>query len=236
MQAHDGVRLLTGRKERVPHATEDRRQPHPGRELREAHGLVATIRIRTDLTRRDLDVGQPGQLQRDDPLGMGRSPHLHVPVVERPQAGQSKRRVLRPRVHGPAEPRHERGEAEGGPDAAPVHVDHSRLNVVTPRPHLLEARRVHAPLVLRSAHHGVEPDVGVEVSSKTHAWAPFSNSTTLGAPPCRPEGKRPSNMSAGSIRWSSTEMIGTLIGRGSGSGSSVALPSTYSVSTAPTRT
>ena len=75
-----------------------------GRELGEAHRLEAPCRVGPDLGRRDVDVGQPGQLQRDDALGVGPGPDLEVPVVERAQAGQPEVRVLRPGVHGAAEP------------------------------------------------------------------------------------------------------------------------------------
>ena len=55
------------------------------------------------------------------------------------------------------------------------------------------------------------------------SW-PSSVSTTRGARSASFRGRRPSKVSGGSIRWSSTEINVKCTGRGSGSGSSVANP------------
>src|SRR4029077_5974120 len=86
------------------------------------------------------------------------------PVVERTHAGQPEVLVLGARIDGAAEAGDQRGEAQGGPDARPFHVGDARPDIEPARPHLVESRRVHAPLVLRAADYRVEPDVRVEVA------------------------------------------------------------------------
>ena len=139
-------------------------------------GKLTALKPRAALARTSAaataDVGQPGQLQRDDALGVRARPHLEVPVVEGAQAGQAEVLVLRPRVDGAAEARHERGEAQGGPDAGPVHVRDAGLDVEAARAHLVEAGRLHAPLLPGPPHHGVEPDVGVAVALEDPALRP----------------------------------------------------------------
>ena len=54
--------------------------------------------------------------------------------------------------------------------------------------------------------------------SNSHTSWPRSSTTIRGARSCSAAGRRPSNMSAGSTRWSSTEMIVARTSRGSGSG------------------
>ena len=164
VQADDGVGLLAGGEEGVPGAAEDGGQVQPRRELREADRLEPAGRVGPHLRRGDVDVGQPRQLQRDDALGPVGRPHVDVPVVEGAQAGQAELLVLGPRVDGTAEARDERGEAERGPDAGPVHVLDAGGDVEAARAHLVEAGRVHAPLVAGPADDRVQADVGVAVA------------------------------------------------------------------------
>ena len=66
----------------------------------------------------------------------------------------------------------------------------------------------------------LRPMFGYSASSNAHAWFPPSSSTTRGARSARCAGIRPSKRSAGSMRWSSTEITVNGRGRVSGSGSS----------------
>ena len=67
--------------------------------------------------------------------------------------------------------------------------------------------------------HGVQPDVGVAVPLEDPALRRRRRPRRpRGAPPCSAAGRRPSKRSGGSMRWSSTEMTGTRIGRGLGVG------------------
>ena len=66
---------------------------------------------------------------------------------------------LAAREHRAREPGDERREAERRPDAGEVHVGDAGVDVPAALAHLVEARRLHAPLVLRPADHRVEPDV-----------------------------------------------------------------------------
>ncbi len=84
-----------------------------------------------------------------------------MPVVEGTQAGQAQLRVGGPGVDGTAEARDERGETERSPDPGPIHVGDALVDVEAPGAHLIESSRLHAPLGLGAADHGVEPDIGV---------------------------------------------------------------------------
>ena len=137
-------------------------------------------------------------------------------------AGQPELGVGRPGEHRTAESGDQGREAQRGPDARSVHVGHPGLDVEAARTHLVEARRLHAPLVPGPPDHRVEADVRIEAAlvlpglgAAVELDAPWG--AAAGAGP----GIRPSNRSGGSIRWSSTEMIGTITGRGSGSASKV---------------
>ena len=150
-------------------------------------GKLTALKPRAALARTSAaatrDVLQPRQLQGDDALGMRTRPLLEVPVVEGAQAGQTELGVLGPRVDGAAEARDQRREAEGGPDPGPVHVLDASLDVEAARTHLVEAGRLHAPLVAGAPDHGVEADVGVAVALEDPRLASRR--------PARPPGARP---------------------------------------------
>ena len=191
-------------------------------------GKLTALKPRAALARTSdaatLDVGQPGQLQGDDAVGVRPRPHLQVPVVEGAQAGEAELLVRRPRVDRTAEPRHERGKAQRGPDAGAVHVENAGVDVEAAGPHFVEAGRLHAPLGTWAPHDGVETDVGIVLPLEDPALRPVLLLDDAAAPPGRGRpGRRCSNRSGGSIRWSSTEITGIRMGLGSGSGSRVAL-------------
>ena len=91
-------------------------RPQLGRELGKAHRLEAPRGVAPHLVGGHGDIGQVGQLQRDDPFGIGAGPDVVVPVVEGPQTGQAQilvprpasrptRRTLRPATGSTARPR-----------------------------------------------------------------------------------------------------------------------------------
>jgi hypothetical protein len=62
----------------------------------------------------------------------------------------------------PANPAMSDGK-QARPDAGEVHVGDAGVDVPASLAHLVEARGIHRPLVLRTADHRVQPDVGEEV-------------------------------------------------------------------------
>ncbi len=161
VEADHGLGLLARGEQRIPVLGEDRRQSELGGELGEAHRLEAALGVAVDLVGPDADIGEPRQLQRDDPLGMSARPDLEMPVVPGAETGQAEFGILGAVEHRPAESRDERGEAERRPHPVQVHIRHTGVDVVAARPHLLEAGRIHAPFLARSADDRVEADVRV---------------------------------------------------------------------------
>ena len=113
------------------------------------------------LGRSHLHVGQPGQLEGDDPVGVGPGPDLVMPLVPGPQAGQPQLGIVGLDEHRATEAGHQGREAQGRPYAVQVHVRHPGPDVEAPRTHVLEPGRVHAPGLLRAADDGVEADVRI---------------------------------------------------------------------------
>ena len=132
------------------------------RVLGEADGLEAARRVGADVGGRDLGIVQPGELQRDDAVGVRPGPLVDVPVVPRAQRGEPELLVLALGEDRAREPGDERREAQRRVDAVEVHVGDARLDVVATAAHLVEARRLHAPLGLGPAGDRVEPDLRVE--------------------------------------------------------------------------
>ena len=104
---------------------------------------------------------------------------------------------------------------------AAVHVGDAGLDVEAPGPHLVEARRLHRPLVTGPPDDGVEPDVRVEVALVDPGLRAPVGLDEGRRSSARSVGIRPSNRSAGSIRWSSTEITPNRRDLVSGSGRSV---------------
>src|SRR4051794_15870577 len=90
METDDRLRLLARLHQRIPVAAVERWEPELLGRLAERDGLVATGGVLADLLGRDLRVEQPGELTRDDAIGIGLSPLLEQPVVPRPHDGQAE--------------------------------------------------------------------------------------------------------------------------------------------------
>ena len=93
---------------------------------------------------RQLGVGQIGDPERHDPLGMRRVPLFEEPVVPGAHAGQPEVTVRAREEDTAAEAGDLRGEVDRGPDAVDVHVAHPGLDVVAAGPHLVEAEGLEA--------------------------------------------------------------------------------------------
>ena len=152
-------------------------------------GKLTALKPRAALARTSaaasVHVGQPGELQGDDAVRVRVRPHLEVPVVEGPQAGEPEILVRRPRVDRTAEARDEGREAQRRPDAGAVHVEDAGVDVEAAGPHFVEAGRLHAPLRPRSTDDGVEPDVGIAASPRRPSSGSRLPARRRGAPPAR---------------------------------------------------
>ena len=151
--------LLARAEQRIPVVGVHRRQPEVVHALGERDRLEAALGVAPHVGGRDLGIAQPHELQRDHALRVRAGPHLVVPVVPRAHAREPELGVVAARERDAGEPGDERREAEARPDAGDVHVGDAGVDVPAALAHLVEARRFHRPLVLRTADHRVEPDV-----------------------------------------------------------------------------
>ena len=105
VEAHDGVGLLARREQRVPVVGVHRRQPEVVGFSGKLTALKPARRVAAHLLGRDVRVAQPGDLQRDDPLGVRARPHVVVPVVPRAHAREPELLVVGcARTSSPANP------------------------------------------------------------------------------------------------------------------------------------
>ena len=141
-----------------------------------------------------------------------------------PQRGEAEVAILALGEDRAREAGDQRREAERGEHPVDIHVVHAGFDVVATAPHLVEARRLHAPLRLRPPRDRVEADLRIEVVLVDPGFAAVVERDDLRARgPATPRGAGPRSSAAGSMRWSSTEMIVKSRTRGSGSGRNVAV-------------
>ena len=100
----------------------------------------------------------------------------------------------------PAKPGDQRREAQTRVHAVEIHVADAGLDVVTAAPHLVEARRLHAPLFFGPTGDRVEPDLRVQVVFVDPGFAAVLEGDDLGRVLGEVAGMRPSKRSAGSMR------------------------------------
>ena len=163
MLADDGVGVGARAHHRVPRVVEDRREADLVRALGERHRHDTTIRVATDLGRGLLGVGEVGDAERDQPVWVLLPPLLDHPVVVRAGRCIAELRILRGRVHPPAETGDHRREVDRGPDAAEVHVLHALVDVVATGPHLVEAERLESVAARSPAGDGVHAGLVVRI-------------------------------------------------------------------------
>ena len=98
MQAQHRAGLLARGHERVPVAGVQRREPEPLGKLGERHRGESPLGVRPYFCGALDRIEQPGELERDDPLGVGARPLFEVPVVGRPDHGPGQLRVAHPEL------------------------------------------------------------------------------------------------------------------------------------------
>ena len=154
----DGLRLGAGPEERVPvvvgvvHAG----QAEERRDLAEADGAHAALRVAPHLVRRQLGVPQRDEAQRDEPAARVGAPLLDHPVVVGLHAEQPELPVLG-LGEGLAAEAGERREAQRRLDVVGVHVLEPGLHLVGARAHLLVGDALHGHLVAGHPHGRVHP-------------------------------------------------------------------------------
>ena len=156
-----------------------------------------THRVATDFFGGGVRVGEPRDLQWDDPAGTRSRPHFVMPVVPGADTRQAELRIVGTCEHGAGEPGHHRREAERCGDAPEVHVAHARVDVVRARPHVVEARRLERPLVTRSTDDRVEAHVGDELRFE----APHLTAGLVLDDPGRAVGERVREPPLEHVRW-----------------------------------
>ncbi len=132
--------------------------------LRQGHRAEAARRIAPDLLRAELGVGEVGDAQGDDAVGVGRVPRLEVPVVERAHEGEAERRVRGVREQGSGEAGDHGREVQRRPGPVDVHVLDALVYLVAARANLLEADGLRQPVLAWTPRRGREPDLMVELS------------------------------------------------------------------------
>ncbi len=104
VQADDRLGLFACGEERVPRTGVQAGQTALGRQLREADRFEAAIGVAPEFLCGELRVGEPGQLQRDDPVGVGAGPDVEMPVVPGAQDGEAELGVVAFQKMVPAKP------------------------------------------------------------------------------------------------------------------------------------
>ncbi len=99
-------------------------------------------------------VPDGGDGHGDEPGRVGGAPLVQVPVVVGTDEGERQVEIVAQK--GPGRERGEAREVHGGEHTARVHVLHPLVDVVTARPHLVEALRLEPVLLLGSPGDGVE--------------------------------------------------------------------------------
>ena len=92
MQADHGVGLRARAMTGSQYSDEDRREADAVRTLGHAHGHEAALGVAADLGRGLLGVGEVGDAERDEPVGVLLPPLLVHPVVVRTRAPRSRAR------------------------------------------------------------------------------------------------------------------------------------------------
>ena len=152
---HDGVPVRP-----VP----QRGQPDLVGPLGEGDRREAALGVAADLGRGERGVGQVGDPERHDALGVRRVPLLEEPVVPGPDAGEAEVAVLRVEEDAAAEARDHGREVHRGPHAVDVHVAHPGLDVVAAGTHLVEAERLQAVRLGAPSGHRVHAHLGVALA------------------------------------------------------------------------
>ena len=85
-------------------------------------------------------------------------------------------------------------------------MSRTRVDVVATEPHVFEAGRLHPPVLLGPTDNRVQPDLEVDLAVELPDLVTLDRLDDLRRELLEASGRRPSNMSGGSTRWSSTEI------------------------------
>ena len=167
----------------------------------------AARRVAADLGGAELGVGEERDAHRDDAVGVRRVPLVEEPVVPRLRHREPELGVGAAREHRAAEAGDLRREVHRRPHAVDVHVADAGVDVVATGPHLVEAGRLDLPVLALAADDRVQPDLEEDLAVELPDLVALVGLDDLRREVLRAcAGSRPSNMSGGSTRWSSTEM------------------------------
>ena len=139
---------------------------------------------------------------------------FHACVTARPRSRSAQRENTEPQKPVICD-----GKFTRRPHAVDVHVADARVDLVTPGPHLVEARRLDLPVFGLAADDRVEADLEEHLAVELpDLVALFGLDDLRRLRPAACAGSRPSNMCGGSTRWSSVEKsvwrIGARLGIG----------------------
>ena len=164
VQADHRPGLRARGEDRLPPVREDRLHPDAVRLLRQRDGDEAARRVATDLLGAQVGVAEERDAERHDARRMARVPLVEEPVVPRLRDREPELGIGATREHGSAEPGDLAREVDRRPHAVDVHVTDTRVDVVATEPHVLEAGRLHPPVLLGPADDRVQPDLEVDLA------------------------------------------------------------------------
>ena len=165
-------------------------------------GKVTDVKPRSALRRisatASVGVGQVGDPERHDALGVRRVPLLEEPVVPGPDAGQAEVAVLGVEEDAAAEAGDHGREVHRGPHAVDVHVAHPGVDVVAAGTHLVEAEGLQAV----ASRAGVRPPRSCRPGCSARPRTPTpgdppASRRCAGPGPASAAGSRPSNVCGG---------------------------------------
>ncbi len=166
VEGDDGVGLDDGLHDRVPVVPVPQRgQPDLVRPLGEGHRGEAPGGVAADLGHGEGGVGQVGDAERDDAIGMRASTTPRRASRSRPcTQARPRSRILGVEEDATTEPGDHGREVHRGPDPVDVHVANAGIDVVATRSHLVEAERFEAVGLRAPAGHRVHPHLRVALA------------------------------------------------------------------------
>ena len=202
MDRQHGRGVATGAPDRIPVLVVEARVAERGRVLGEAQRVATLGRAPADLGCRLLGIPDRRHRHRDEATRIGRAPRVDVPVVVR--LHERERQVEVVTQERPSGERRERREVHRRQHAAGIHVLDALVHVVAAGPHLVEALRLHAVLLLRAPGHRVERSRLHHERTEHPDVVALLVADEFGARSRYFAGRWSANRSGGSMMWSST--------------------------------
>lgn len=150
MKVHYGFGFSTCLNQRLPIGIEDRWIAVSVRLFRQGNRGEAARRIAANLGGTFFRVGEVGDPQRDNPLGVGAVPFLEKPIVPGLNAGEAESRVFGFREQGAPESGDAGREVDRGVNASDIHIVNPCVNIPATPANFIEARRFD-PVILARA-------------------------------------------------------------------------------------